>query len=91
MLKFGLHESEFSEGNDSFKVVFKSGGGLYLNSRDTNVNLKKLDLNNRQIDILTKITNDGMILSYDDYKKLYDKSRAVAERDFSILLYIIIG
>ncbi|MBQ8017621.1 MAG: hypothetical protein IJ258_05880 [Methanobrevibacter sp.] len=53
---------------------------------DSIVNLKDFGLNVRQIDILTKITNDNMVLSYNDHQRLYDKSRATAERDFTILL-----
>ena len=87
MLKFGLDEPQFSEGNDSFKVVFKRKDGQELSSgTDSIVNLKDFGLNARQIDILTKITNDNMVLSYDDHQRLYGKSRATAERDFTILI-----
>lgn len=55
MLKFGLDEPQFSEGNDSFKVVFKRKDGQELSSgADSIVNLKDFGLNARQIDILTK-------------------------------------
>ena len=53
---------------------------------DSIVNLKDFGLNARQIDILTNITNDNMVLSYNDHQRLYDKSRATAERDLTILL-----
>ena len=67
--------------------MFKRKDGQELSSgTDSIVNLKDFGLNVRQIDILTKITNDNMVLSYNDHQRLYDKSRATAERDFTILL-----
>ena len=86
MVKFGLDEPEFSEGNDSFKVVFRNKGNLISPNLENTVNLKDEGLNSRQIDVLTKIINDNEILTYEDYMELFDVSRATAERDFSILL-----
>ena len=43
-------------------------------------------MNKRQIDILTKITNDNISMSYEDHIALFGKSKPTAERDFSKLL-----
>lgn len=88
MKNFGLEEPQFSEGKDSFKVLFKGNNGeLYHDVAGTNIiNLKDLGLNSRQIEILTKITNDNVTLSYEDHIKMFGKSKPTAERDFSKLL-----
>ena len=88
MKNFGLEEPQFSEGKDSFKVVFKGNDGeLYHDVAGTNViNLKDLGLNSRQIEILTIITNENVSMSYEDHIKMFGKSKPTAERDFSKLL-----
>ena len=68
MLKFRLEEPQFSEGNDSFKVVFKSDQN-YLNhdgERKNIINLKDLCLNQRQIDIVRELTNNNSTMTYDN-------------------------
>ena len=88
MIKFGLDEPEFSEGNDSFKVVFKADGSSlsHDNERKNIVNLKDLGLNQRQIDIVTLITNNDASMTYDDHLNMFGKSKPTAERDFSKLV-----
>ncbi len=88
MVKFGLDEPEFSEGNDSFKVVFKGNGEkITIPENSGNViNLKDLGLNRRQIDILTRITNNNVSMTYDDHIKMFNTSKPTAERDFRKLL-----
>lgn len=84
MLKIGLKEPTFSEGNDSFKVVFNGNGGkINIPENSENIiNLKNLGLNQRQIDILREITNNNISMTYDDHIKMFNKSRPTAERDF---------
>jgi len=84
MLKIGLEEPIFSEGNDSFKVVFKGNAGkISIQENSENViNLRDLGLNQRQIDILTEITNNNMAMTYDDHMKMFNTSKPTAERDF---------
>lgn len=88
MLKFGLEEPQFSEGNDSFKVVFKSNNRhlAHDGARKNIVNLKDLGLNQRQIDIVTEITNNNSSMTYDDHLRMFGKSKPTAERDFSKLV-----
>lgn len=84
MLKIGLEEPIFSEGNDSFKVVFKGNGGkIIIQENNENViNLRDLGLNQRQIDILTEITNNNVAMTYEDHMKMFNTSKPTAERDF---------
>ena len=88
MNNFGLEEPQFSEGTDSFKVVFKGNNGeISHDVGGTNrVDLTDLGLNKRQIDILTKITNDNVSMSYEDHIQMFGKSKPTAERDFSKLV-----
>ena len=85
MKKFGLDEPQFSEGNDSFKVVFRNNDEIFSHTLDNGINLEEVGLNSRQIKVLTEIVNNNLTLTYEDYMKLFDVSRATAERDFSIL------
>lgn len=88
MLKFGLKEPQFSEGSDSFKVVFKANDEhlSHDGERKNIVNLKDLGLNQRQIDIVTEITNNNSSMTYDDHLRMFGKSKPTAERDFSKLV-----
>lgn len=88
MVKFGLDEPEFSEGNDSFKVVFRANKDnmAHDGARQNVVNLKDLGLNQRQIDIVTEIVNNNATMTYDDHLRMFGKSRPTAERDFSKLV-----
>ena len=88
MLKLGLEEPIFSEGNDSFKVVFKGNGGEIIpreNSENV-LNLSDLGLNQRQFDILTEIVNNNVSMTYDDHIKMFNTSKPTAERDFRKLV-----
>lgn len=84
MKKSGLEEPEFSEGNDSFKVMFKGNGGKisHYENNENVINLKDLGLNQRQIVILTEIINNNVSMTYDDYIKMFNTSKPTAERDF---------
>lgn len=84
MLNMGLEEPVFSEGNDSFKVVFKGNNGRISiqGSGESLVDLKDLGLNQRQIDILTEIVNNDRPMTYDDHMEMFNKSKPTAERDF---------
>ena len=84
MLKIGLEEPIFSDGNDSFKVVFKGNGGkLSVHENNGNsINLKDLGLNQRQIDILAEITNNNRLMTYEDHMQMFNTSKPTAERDF---------
>lgn len=88
MLKLGLDEPIFFEGNDSFKVVFKGNGGeITTREGSENVlNLTDLGLNQRQIDILTEIINNNVSMNYDDHIKMFNTSKPTAERDFKKLV-----
>lgn len=84
MKKSGLEEPEFSEGNDSFKVMFKGNGGKisHYENNEKVINLKDLGLNQRQIVILTEIINNNVSMTYDDHIKMFNTSKPTAERDF---------
>lgn len=88
MLKIGLEEPIFSEGNDSFKVVF-NGKGVQIFAQENSenaLNLKDLGLNQRQIDILTEIINNNNPITYDNHINMFNKSKPTAERDFKKLI-----
>ena len=84
MKKSGLEEPEFSEGNDSFKVVFKGNDGKISHHENSEnvINLKDLGLNQRQIVILNEIINNNVSMTYDDNIKMFNTSKPTAERDF---------
>ena len=88
MVKFGLEEPEFSEGNDSFKVVFRVNKDkrAYDGARQNIVNLNDLGLNQHQIDIISEIVNNNATMNYDDHLRMFGKSKPTAECDFSKLV-----
>ena len=55
-------------------------------ARQNIVDLKDLGLNQRQIDIVTEIVNNNATMTYDDYLRMFGKSKPTAERDFSKLV-----
>ena len=72
MIKLGLEETIFPEGNDSFKVVFKGNGGEIIpreNSENV-LNLSDSGLNQHPIEILTEIINNNVSMTYDDLLSL---------------------
>ena len=83
----GLREPEFEERGRFFRVTFYGPGDGILDlakSRDR-VDLKTLGLNDRQVEALRLMTNEGIIFNNREYRKHFRVSNQTCVRDMRIL------
>jgi predicted HTH transcriptional regulator len=91
MKEHGLSVPQFSEEGDFFVVKFYGPGDKILDlvpgiPEDRQVDLKKLGLNNRQIEVLRMIVNDRAVMTNEFYQKTFKVSRRTAVRDLQGLV-----
>ena len=83
----GLREPEFEEKGHFFRVTFYGPGDEILDlvkSRDR-VDLRTLGLNDRQIEALRLMTNEGVIFTNREYRKHFRVSNQTCVRDMRYL------
>ena len=86
-VEHGLNEPDFEEIGGGFLVKFYAPEDLLsLIPEKGKVDLKKLGLNERQIEALSLMVNKGRKLSREDYEKIFKVSKATAYRDLKKLM-----
>ena len=85
MREHGLEEPIFEERGSFFKVTFCGPGDRILDliPRAGVTDLRELGLNERQIEALRLMVNEGRELSNKDYREMFDVSNATAYTDLS--------
>ena len=86
MKQHGLKSPKFEEIGELFKVTFygpKSMEDLFKSTK--NINLRELDLNNRQISALKYIIKSNKLLTVKLYTEMFKISRQTASRDLNKL------
>jgi predicted HTH transcriptional regulator len=91
MKKHGLDEPEFSEEGDFFVVRFYGPGDNILDlvssiPDEQMTDLKELGLNDRQIEALKLMVNEGKVFTSAMYQEIFSVSRRTATRDFKKLV-----
>lgn len=91
MREHGLEEPEFKEEGDFFVVCFYGPGENILNlvssiPDERMVDLKELGLNDRQIEALKMMVNEGQIFTSALYQQIFKVSRRTATRDLNGLV-----
>lgn len=91
MTEHGLEEPEFREEGDFFVVRFYGPGDNILDlvssiPDERMVDLKELGLNERQIEALGMMVNDGVVFTRVKYEKVFNVSRRTAARDLKDLI-----
>ncbi len=89
----GLSEPKFSEEGDVFVVKFFGSGDAILDlvpsiPEHRQTDLKKLGLNERQIEALRIMINEKKALEIDDYCKKFKVTEKTARRDFKKMIAI---
>ncbi len=87
MNEFNLPEPEFINGW-YFKVILKGPNGKLIIPKniEQQVKLRGLKLNERQISVLEKLSNDSIELTYNMYAKLFNVSVTTSKRDLNDLV-----
>jgi len=91
MKEHGLPEPEFLEEGDFFVVKFYGPGDKILDlvsniPEERQTDLKKLGLNDRQIEVLRLMVNEDRVFSNREYQKQFDVSNQTFVRDMRFLL-----
>jgi ATP-dependent DNA helicase RecG len=91
MKEYGLDEPEFSEEGDFFVVRFYGPGEKILDlvssiPDERMTDLKGLGLNDRQIEALSLMVNEGKIFTNPLYQETFNVSRPTAARDLKELV-----
>ena len=91
MVNHGLKLPEFSEQGDFFLVTFYGPGDKILDlvpdiPEERQTDLKKLGLNERQIEALRMMVNEGKVMTNSVYQQIFGVSRRTALRDLSKLV-----
>ena len=83
MREHGLTEPTFEERSSFFKVTFQGPGDRILDlvPRAGVVDLRELGLNERQIEALRLMVNEGMDFTNERYRERFNVSQATAYRD----------
>ena len=84
----GLRDVEFHNFAGHFKVTFWGRNGLKelpkeLTQDDNVIDLRELELKNRQIEALKLIINENKVINGDYYSKKYHVSKSTASRDLN--------
>lgn len=87
----GLNPPEFSEPGDFFRVTFYGPGDKILDlvpsiPEERQTDLRKLGLNERQIEALRMMVNERKNLTISDYCKILHVNEKTARRDFKKLV-----
>jgi len=91
MVNYGLKHPEFREQGDFFKVTFYGPGDKILDlvpsiPEERQTDLKKLGLNERQIEALRMMLNEGKMMTNSLYQQMFSVSRRTALRDLAGLV-----
>ncbi len=91
MINHGLKLPEFSEQGGFFLVTFYGPGDKILDlvpdiPEERQTDLKKLGLNERQIEALRMMVNEGKVMTNSVYQQIFGVSRRTALRDLSKLV-----
>ena len=88
MQAHGLPEPRFEAGPGWFRVVFPGPGEhiLDLIPEEGVTDLRALGLNERQIEALTLMINEGQAMTASRYVRLFGVNRRTAQRDLSELV-----
>ncbi|MBI5376288.1 MAG: DeoR family transcriptional regulator [Candidatus Schekmanbacteria bacterium] len=91
MMEHGLTKPEFLEEGDFFVVKFYGPGDKILDSvssmpEERQIDLKKLGLNNRQIEALRLMVNENIKITTKEYCQRFNVSRNTAYLDLSELV-----
>ncbi|MDO9045519.1 MAG: hypothetical protein Q7U35_09460 [Methanobacteriaceae archaeon] len=91
MIEHGLEEPELVEEGDFFVVKFYGPGDNILDlvssiPDDQMTDLKELGLNDRQIEALKLMVNEGKVFTSKSYQEIYDVSRNTASRHLNKLI-----
>ncbi len=90
MREHGLPEPIFQEVGQSFKVTFQGPGERILDliPEEGVTDLRALGLNERQIEALRLMVNEGRTLTNREYRQLFDVTYIAAFRDLSKLVKV---
>jgi ATP-dependent DNA helicase RecG len=90
MREHGLPEPVFQEVGQTFKVTFQGPGDhiLDLIPEEGVTDLRALGLNERQIEALRLMVNEGRTLTNREYRQLFNVDDATAFRDLSKLVQV---
>jgi ATP-dependent DNA helicase RecG len=90
MREHGLPKPVFQEVGQTFKVTFQGPGDhiLDLIPEEGVTNLRTLGLNERQIEALRLMVNEGRALTNREYRQLFDVTYITAFRDLSKLVKV---
>jgi ATP-dependent DNA helicase RecG len=88
MRAHGLPEPRFEAGSGWFRVIFPGPGEhiLDLIPEEGVTDLRALGLNERQIEALTLMINEGQAMTASRYVRLFGVNRRTAQRDLSELV-----
>jgi predicted HTH transcriptional regulator len=91
MKSHGLKSPEFSEPGDFFRVTFYGPGDKILDlvssiPEERQTDLKKLGLNERQIEALRMMVNEGKVMTNREYRKLFSVTNKTASTDLNGLV-----
>ncbi len=88
MREHGLEEPHLEDLGEFFAVTFFGPGERILDliSEEGVTDLRAFGLNERQIEALRMMTNEGIELTNASYRQLFDVSRNTASRDLSVLV-----
>jgi len=91
MANHGLKPPEFSELGDFFRVTFYGPQDKILDlvpsiPEERQTNLKKLGLNERQIEALRMMVNEGKVMTNREYRKLFSVTNKTASTDLNGLV-----
>jgi len=93
MKSHGLQPPVFSEPGDFFRVTFYGPGDKILDlvpsiPEERQTDLKKLGLNERQIEALRMMVNEGKKFTINDYCRTLNVNEKTARRDFKKLISV---
>ena len=91
MEEHGLNPPVLTQPGDFFRAIFYSPGenilDLASNIPDEHqIDLRRLGLNRRQIEVLTIMINEGAVISNREYRNLFKVSNKTAATDLSTLV-----
>lgn len=89
MVDYGLKAPEFSEPGKFFRVTFYGPGDKILDlipsiPEERQTDLKKLGLNERQIEALRLMVNEGKIMTNREYREIFNVSNQTFVRDMRL-------
>lgn len=90
MVDYGLKVPEFSEPGKFFRVTFYGPGDKILDlipsiPEERQTDLKKLGLNERQIEALRLMVNEGKVMTNREYREIFNVSNQTFVRDMRLL------